>query len=79
MARVEPTAGVVSARSDVPAKAAVIERAQRHSPRRGRTTDFARISGLDEIDIVVMDESTPVVAELSAAHAIELVTASGGD
>ena len=39
------------------------------------TTDFARIAGLDEVDVVVMDETTPAVAELCRAHGIDLVVA----
>jgi DeoR/GlpR family transcriptional regulator of sugar metabolism len=40
------------------------------------TTDFARIAGLDTIDIVVMDEATPAVEELCIAYDIELLTAN---
>jgi DeoR/GlpR family transcriptional regulator of sugar metabolism len=62
-------------------KAAVIERARRVVIPTGHAkvgaTDFARISGLDEIDVVVMDETTPAVAELCAGHEIELVAAGG--
>lgn len=39
------------------------------------TTDFARISGLDVVDIVVMDKATPAVEELCASYDIELLTA----
>ena len=64
--------------SEAAVKAAVIGRAQRvvvaTDHTKVGTTDFARIAGLDEVDVVVMDESTPVVAELCAAHGIELVT-----
>ena len=41
----------------------------------GRTTDFARISGLDVVDVVVMDKTTPAVEELCARYDIELITA----
>ena len=65
--------------SEAAVKAAVVGRAQRvvvaTDHTKVGTTDFARIAGLDEIDVVVMDESTPVAAELCAAHGIELVTA----
>ena len=60
-------------------KAAVIERARRivipTEHAKVGATDFALISGLDEIDVVVMDETTPAVAELCAGHEIELVAA----
>ena len=61
-------------------KEAVIERARRvvvamdHS--KIGTTDFARISGLEEVDVVVSDDATPAVRELCAAYGIELVLAS---
>jgi DeoR/GlpR family transcriptional regulator of sugar metabolism len=60
-------------------KEAVIERSGRvvvpmdHS--KVGTNDFARVSALDAIDVVVMDEATPAVRDLCAAHEIELVTA----
>ena len=60
-------------------KEAVIERARRvvvpmdHS-KVGKT-DFARISGLDEVDVVVMDDATAAVRELCASYEIELVLA----
>jgi DeoR/GlpR family transcriptional regulator of sugar metabolism len=60
-------------------KAAVIERARRvvlpldHS--KVGATDFARISELDAVDVVVMDEASPAVRELCAAYDIELITA----
>ena len=38
---------------------------------------FARISGLDEIDVVVMDDTTAAVAEWCEGHGIELVAANG--
>jgi DeoR/GlpR family transcriptional regulator of sugar metabolism len=40
-------------------------------------TDFARISELDAIDTVVVDQSTPDFEELCAAHDIEVVLAPG--
>jgi DeoR/GlpR family transcriptional regulator of sugar metabolism len=60
-------------------KAAVIERARRvvlavdHS--KVGATDFARISDLDPIDVVVMDEASPAVRELCSTYEIELITA----
>jgi DeoR/GlpR family transcriptional regulator of sugar metabolism len=60
-------------------KAAVIERARRvvlpldHS--KVGATDFARISDLDAVDVVVMDEASPDVRDLCAAYDIELITA----
>ena len=40
-------------------------------------TDFARIAGLDAVDVVVMDEATPAIAELCEGHGIDLVAATG--
>jgi DeoR/GlpR family transcriptional regulator of sugar metabolism len=60
-------------------KEAVIERARRvvvpidHS--KVGVTDFARVSGLDQVDVVVMDEATPAVRELCAGYEIDLVLA----
>jgi DeoR/GlpR family transcriptional regulator of sugar metabolism len=60
-------------------KAAVVERARRvvlpidHS--KVGATDFARISDLDAVDVVVMDEASPAVQDLCAAYNIELITA----
>ena len=60
-------------------KAEAIERARRvvlaldHT--KVGTTDFARISGLDVVDVVVMDKATPAVEELCASYDIELVAA----
>jgi DeoR/GlpR family transcriptional regulator of sugar metabolism len=60
-------------------KAAVIERARRvvlpvdHS--KVGATDFARVSDLDAVDVVVMDEASPAVHDLCAAYNIELITA----
>lgn len=62
-------------------KAAVIERARRvivpvdHA--KVGATDFARIAALDDVDVVVMDEATPAVAELCEGHGIDLIAAGG--
>jgi DeoR/GlpR family transcriptional regulator of sugar metabolism len=62
-------------------KADAIERARRvvlavdHS--KVGTTDFARIAGLDVVDVVVMDKTTPAVEELCAGYDIDLVAAGG--
>ena len=59
-------------------KGAVIERARRvvlpidHS--KVGATDFARVSELDAVDVVVMDEASPAVRDLCAAYDIELIT-----
>ena len=37
-------------------------------------TDFARVSELDAVDVVVMDEASPAVRDLCAAYDIELIT-----
>ena len=37
------------------------------------TTDFARVSGLEEVDVVVMDDATAAVRELCAGYGIELI------
>ncbi len=62
-------------------KEAVIERARSVVVPMDRTkvgaTDFARICALDEVDVVVMDATTPAVRELCAGYDIELVTAGG--
>ena len=67
--------------SEAAVKAAVIERAQRVVVATDHTkvgaTDFARIAGLDEIDVVVMDDTTPAVAECARRHGIELIAAKG--
>jgi DeoR/GlpR family transcriptional regulator of sugar metabolism len=61
-------------------KEAVIERARRVvvavDHRKVGTTDFARITGLDAVDVVVMDDATDAVRELCAGHGIELVLAA---
>jgi DeoR/GlpR family transcriptional regulator of sugar metabolism len=62
-------------------KAEAIERARRvvlaldHT--KVGTTDFARIAGLDVVDVVVMDKTTPAVEELCASYDIELIAAGG--
>jgi DeoR/GlpR family transcriptional regulator of sugar metabolism len=72
----------ISVASDAEAgvKAAVIERSRRVIVALDRSkvgaTDFARICDLDEIDAVVLDETTPEIAELCAQHAIELIEAA---
>ena len=61
-------------------KEAVIERARRVVVPLDHTkvgaTDFARVCELDDVDVVVMDETSPAVRELCAGYDIELVTAS---
>jgi DeoR/GlpR family transcriptional regulator of sugar metabolism len=61
-------------------KEAVIERARRVIVPMDQTkvgaTDFARICDLDEVDVVVMDVTTPAVRALCAGYDIELVTAN---
>jgi DeoR/GlpR family transcriptional regulator of sugar metabolism len=60
-------------------KAAVIERARRvvvpMDHTKVGTADFARICGLDRVDVLVIDEATPAVRELCAHHEIELLLA----
>jgi DeoR/GlpR family transcriptional regulator of sugar metabolism len=64
-------------------KADVIERARRvvlpidHT--KVGSTDFARIAGLDAVDVVIMDRTTPAVEELCSSYGIELIAAGGGD
>jgi DeoR/GlpR family transcriptional regulator of sugar metabolism len=41
------------------------------------STDFARIAGLDAVDVVVMDRTTPAVEELCSSFGIDLITADG--
>jgi DeoR/GlpR family transcriptional regulator of sugar metabolism len=59
-------------------KGAVIERARRVvlpiDQSKVGATDFARISELDAVDVVVMDEASSAVRDLCAAFDIELVT-----
>ena len=47
----------------------------RSTTRRSARTDFARIAGLDAVDVVVMDQTTPAVEELCASFDIELIAA----
>ena len=59
-------------------KGGVIERARRvvvpiDSSKVG-ATDFARVSELDAVDVVVMDDASPAVRELCSAFDIELIT-----
>ncbi len=60
-------------------KEAVLERARRvvvpmdHS--KVGTTDFARVSELDAVDLVVMDQASSAVRDLCAGYDIELVIA----
>jgi DeoR/GlpR family transcriptional regulator of sugar metabolism len=71
----------VGSLAEAAVKADAIERARRvvlavdHS--KLGTTDFARISGLDVVDVVVMDKTTPAVEELCAGYDIELISAEG--
>jgi len=69
----------VGSLSEAAVKAAVIERARRvvvaTDHAKVGATDFARISGLDDIDVVVMDRTTPAVAEVCEAHGIQLIEA----
>jgi DeoR/GlpR family transcriptional regulator of sugar metabolism len=62
-------------------KADVIERARRVVLPLDHTkvgsTDFARIAGLDAVDVVVMDRTTPAVEELCSSFGIELIAANG--
>jgi DeoR/GlpR family transcriptional regulator of sugar metabolism len=68
--------------SEAAVKRAVIERARRVVLPVDHTkvgaTDFARVADLDEIDVVVMDETTPAVTELCEGFGIELVGPAGG-
>ena len=69
----------VGSLAEAAVKAEAIERARRvvlaldHT--KVGTTDFARISGLDVVDVVVMDQTTPAVEALCATYDIELVAA----
>jgi DeoR/GlpR family transcriptional regulator of sugar metabolism len=70
----------VGSLAEAAVKADAIERARRvvlavdHT--KVGTTDFARIAGLDVVDVVVMDATTPAVQELCAGYDIELITAT---
>jgi DeoR/GlpR family transcriptional regulator of sugar metabolism len=69
----------VGSHAEAAVKASVVERARRvvlplvHT--KVGSTDFAHVCDLDEVDTVVLDESTPALEELCAAHEIELVIA----
>jgi DeoR/GlpR family transcriptional regulator of sugar metabolism len=69
----------VGSLAEASVKAAVIERARRVVLPVDRSkvgaTDFARVSDLDSVDVVVMDEASPAVRDLCAAYDIELITA----
>lgn len=71
----------VGSLAEAAVKADAIERARRvvlamdHS--KVGTTDFARIAGLEVVDVVVMDKTTPAVEDLCAGYDIELITAQG--
>jgi DeoR/GlpR family transcriptional regulator of sugar metabolism len=68
----------VSSMAEAEVKATVIENARKVVVPLDHTkvgaTDFARVCGLDEIDVVVMDKRVPAVEELCAAHDVQLVT-----
>ncbi len=69
----------VGSLAEAAVKAEAMERARRvvlaldHA--KVGTTDFARVSGLDVVDVVVVDKTTPAVEALCARHDIELITA----
>ena len=69
----------VGSLAEAAVKAEAIERARRvvlaldHT--KVGTTDFARISGLDVVDVVVTDTTTPAVEALCARYDIELLAA----
>jgi DeoR/GlpR family transcriptional regulator of sugar metabolism len=69
----------VGSLAEAAVKAEAIERARRVVLALDHTklgaTDFARIAGLDVVDVVVMDRTTPAVEELCAGYDIELITA----
>jgi DeoR/GlpR family transcriptional regulator of sugar metabolism len=71
----------VGSLSEAAVKAAVIERARRivvpTDHAKVGASDFAKISELDEVDVAVMDATTPAVAELCESHGIELIAAGG--
>ena len=70
----------VGSLAEAAVKEAVIERARRVVVPLDHTkvgaTDFARVCELDDVDVVVMDETSPAVRELCAGYDIELITAS---
>jgi len=61
-------------------KEAVIERARRvvvpMDQSKVGATDFARICDLEQVDVVVMDETSAAVRELCAGYDIELIAAA---
>jgi len=69
----------VGSLAEAAVKAEAIERARRvvlaldHT--KVGTTDFARISGLDVVDVVVTDITTPAIETLCSRYDIELVAA----
>jgi DeoR/GlpR family transcriptional regulator of sugar metabolism len=69
----------VGSLAEAAVKAEAIERARRvvlaldHT--KVGTTDFARIAGLDVVDVVVMDKTTAAVEALCAGYDIEIITA----
>jgi DeoR/GlpR family transcriptional regulator of sugar metabolism len=70
----------VGSMAEAAVKADAIERARRvvlaiDNSKVG-TTDFARIAGLDVVDVVVMDRPTPAVQELCESYDIELIAAA---
>jgi DeoR/GlpR family transcriptional regulator of sugar metabolism len=72
----------VASAAEAGVKSAVIERARRVIVAADRTkvgaTDFARICGLEEVDAIVLDESTPEIQELCAQHGVEIIEALAG-
>jgi len=69
----------VGSMAEAAVKADAIERARRvvlavDNSKVG-TTDFARIAGLDVVDVVVMDRPTAAVQELCESYDIELIAA----
>jgi DeoR/GlpR family transcriptional regulator of sugar metabolism len=69
----------VGSLAEASVKEAVIERARRVvvpiDESKVGMTDFARVSGLDEVDVVVIDAATPALRELCASNEIQLVVA----
>ena len=69
----------VGSLAEAAVKAAVIERARRvvlpMDHHKVGMTDFARVSKLDQVDVVVMDEASDAVRELCDAFEIDLITA----
>jgi DeoR/GlpR family transcriptional regulator of sugar metabolism len=71
----------VSSVAEAEVKATVIENARQVVVPLDHTkvgaTDFARICGLEEVDVVVMDKRVPAVQALCEANDIELIVADG--